>query len=168
MIVTQQNGEGFRLITRPGSVRWSVKCRQARSTWLTLIITKQVAQPGGKIPSKCCQRCHDRYPCVAFLKSSKVLDTGYRLWSDSTLCPRCSPPDPLPLPVDAHGYLRLSCEMREANGSPVRLWDRSTHSWLRPATLGLRRMTGSDDVRLQPYTVRRPSVKGYGANDTIL
>lgn len=161
MTVTNCRHPLFRLVTTRGSVRWSVQSQTA-SGWLTFVVTPQVARPGSKIPSKVCHQCGDCYPCVAFLKRWRVLPNGYLVWTDAPTCPACHVPTSVPLHMDDAGKLRMWCEMRESNGAPIRLWDRSRKRWLCPKTLGIRKMTGIDELRLQPYTDRKPGSELYG------
>jgi hypothetical protein len=121
---------------------------------VTVVMTAQFSKPGYGIPIKRCAKCGESWPAIAFLKSVRHHRSGYGYWMDGTECHRCDEPEPVYMPQAAAGKLLVRLVLRDETGAPIRSWDRSSHSWRRTTSVGVRRMTGTDVLRLQPYSRR--------------
>lgn len=131
-------------------------------------LTSQMSRDGqGMVPSKVCSRCLKSYPAVAFIKSLHVREDGYGLVSDSPLCHRCEPPAEMPFVHDKAGRLAMRLSLHSENGEPIRVWDGKASRWRAMTEVGLRLMTGTNQLRLQPYENRSTGKDGkrYAAAD---
>jgi hypothetical protein len=144
------------------SARMVLPCVNHPSGELHVVITSNMAKPGGQLPHKRCARCRVSFPGVAFVKFQSLPGRdGYSTVTDRHLCYRCDLPAPFSIHTDDAGRLRMRLKLTDATGAPVRVWDASTRRWRRPSAMGLRRMgKDSNELRLQPYTNRSADKAG--------
>lgn len=141
------------------SARMVLPCANHPTGELHVVITTQVAKPGGQLPYKRCRSCRCTFPAVAFIKVT-VLRGHYAVLGDTGECYRCDPPSAFELNTDKSGRLRMRLKLTDDTGAPIRVWDQSTRRWRRPAALGLRRMRQGNELRLQPRTARAVDATG--------
>jgi hypothetical protein len=140
---------------------------------LVIVLTTQICKhDGDQLPEKRCavSTCRRSYPNNAFLKYGVFEQRAgiqYYVLQDSPRCFRCEPPAADLILYRPGGTTRMILRMRDEAGQPLRVFDRRAHRWVKPETVGVRLMTNSNILRLQPYQDRGHDVTGkpYGQPD---
>ena len=130
------------------------------------LTNQQCSNANGLVPQKVCP-CQQSFPAIAFIKYQHMRADGSSLISDAPLCYLCEPP-----PVFLYTYvarwkrgvlkdeLALDLTLRDENGEPIRSFDKKRHRWRALSSVGLRLMTDTNDIRMQPYDDRSTDIEG--------
>jgi hypothetical protein len=130
------------------------------SDGMTFRLTTQMTKDG-VIPEKVCVECQRSFPVIAFLKTQRVRKDGRAVLSDAKRCHECEAPQVFAFHYNQHGRLAMRVQLRHENNQPVQVFDRKRRRWGKLIDLGLRLMTGTNELRFQPYKDRQRSRAGF-------
>jgi hypothetical protein len=136
-------------------VKFAVSCMNdpTGEQRMVFILTPQQSRTDF-LPHKSCARCNRVFPSICFVKTIEYPENGYGIITDSDICHFCVKPDVFKFHRDNRGRLKMRLVLRDVKGQLIKMWDKKDEEWRTVNHFGLRLMTDTNQIRLQPYRDR--------------